>query len=244
MAPKKTSAQIKAPLSADVLATGAAYAMEQAWYLLKDAVLLMQNGRYSNSLVLATFCLEQLGRAEIYRENAKQAFAGKPITLGSMGRALTDHLPKLLKAQIPVTAAMTLYGEPPAPGSQAARELAKRLAAMRKVLENEAPKKALDVRMRALHVDRLPHFPGWNRPSKAITRDDADSWLSAADVRYGLLRSELERDNSHVGKRIWAGIERLQLPESPWDLWTWQEDTAVDKQTIKLMGERAFGGQA
>jgi AbiV family abortive infection protein len=228
----------KAPLSADALATGAAYTMEQAWYLLKDAVLLMQNKRYASSLVLATFCLEQLGRAAIYRKNAKHASAGKPVTLGSMGRALTDHLSKLLEAQIPVTASMTLCGEPPAPGSQAAIELSERLAAIRKNREREAPQKALEVRQRALHVDRIPHFPGWNRPSEAITRDDADYWLGAAAVRYELLRSELERDNSQVGKKIWAGIQYLELPEPPWDVWTWKEETAEDRQALLNAAQR------
>jgi len=91
MAPK-TSTQNKTPLSADVLAMGAIYAMEQAWNLLRDAVLLIQDKRYASSVVLATFCLEQNGRAEIYRENAKLASAGRPVTLGSMGRALTLSL--------------------------------------------------------------------------------------------------------------------------------------------------------
>ena len=232
MARKKTSAQSKSPLTADVLAKGTTYAMEQAWSLLRDAVLLIQNRRYAGSVVLATFCLEQLGRAEIYRENAKHAFAGKPVTLHSMGRALTDHLPKLFKAQIPVTASIAIYGEPPASGSEAGIQLAERLAAIRKINEQEAPQKALDVRKRALHVDRIHHFPGWNRPSSVITRDDADSWVSAADVRYGLLRSELEKDNSEVGNKIRAGIEQLQLPKSPWDLWTWEEETA-ERQTVR-----------
>jgi len=241
MAPNRTSAQRKTPLSADALAKGSTYAMEQAWCLLRDAVLLIQNRRYSSSLVLATFCLEQLGRAEIYRENAKQASAGKPVTLASMGRALTDHLPKLFKAQIPVTASIALYGEPPAPGSEAGIQLAEHLAAIRKINEREAPQKALDVRQRALHVDRIQHFPGWNRPSRAITRDDADSWVSAADVRYGLLRSELEADNTDVGRKIWAGIEQLELPESPWDIWTWQEETTEDREALKLMGKSVLG---
>ncbi len=241
MATKKTSAQRQIPLSADVLTKGAIYAMEEAWILLQDAVLLIQNKRYPSSLVLATFCLEQLGRAEIYRENAKHALAGKPVTLGSMGRALTDHLPKLFKAQIPVTASLAITGEPPTPGSEAAIQLAERLAAIRKINEREAPQKALDVRKRALHVDRIQTFPGWNRPSSVITRGEADSWVSAADVRYGLLRSELERDNTEVGKKIWAGIEQLQLPESPWDIWTWQEETAEDKKARELLGRALLG---
>jgi AbiV family abortive infection protein len=236
MAPKRTPAQSKIPLTADALAKGTAFAIEQAWCLLRDAVLLIQNKRYPSSLVLATFCLEQLGRAEIYRENAKHAAAGKPVTLSTIGRALTDHWPKLSKAKIPVTASTAILGEPPAPGSEAEIQLAKRLAAIREIAEKEAPRKALEVRKGALHVDNIHTFPGWNRPSHVIAKDDADSWVSAADVRYGQLRSELEKDHTAVGKKIWSGVEQLQLPESPWDIWTWQEETAENKQAIKLLG--------
>jgi AbiV family abortive infection protein len=242
MAPK-TSAQNKTPLSADALAKGTAYAMEQAWNLLRDSVLLIQNKRYASSLVLATFCLEQLGRAEIYRKNAKQAFAGQPVTLGSMDRALKYHLPKLFEARIPVTASMALYGDPPVPGSEAAIQLAERLAAIRKRNEQEAPQRALDIRQRALHVDRIAHFPGWNQPRRVITRDDADYWVGAADVRYGLLRSELEKDDTEVGKKIWAATEQFKLPESPWDIWTWQEETPEERAARKLIVEGTLGAR-
>jgi len=241
MATKKTSAQRQIPLSADVLTKGAIYAMEEAWILLQDAVLLIQNKRCTSSLVLATFCLEQLGRAEFYRENAKHASEGKTVTSRSMGKALTDHLTKLSKAQIPVTASAATWGEPPPPGSEAAIQLAGRLAAIRKIREKEAPQEALEARKRALHVDRIRDFPGWNQPSRVITRDDADYWVGAADVRYGLLRNELEKDNTEVGKKIWAGIEQFQLPESPWDVWTWQEETAEDKEARKLIGKSVLG---
>jgi len=156
---------------------------------------------------------------------------------------LTDHLPKLLKAQIPVTVSIVSFGDPPSPNSEAARQLGERLAAIRKVREKEVPQEALEVRKRALHVDRIHYFPGWNRPSSVITRDDAEYWVSAADVRYGLLRSELEKDNTKVGKKIWAGIEQLQLPESPWDIWTWREETAEDKDAYKLLAKSLTGAQ-
>jgi hypothetical protein len=130
---------------------------------------------------------------------------------------------------------MAIAGEPPAPGSEAAIQLAERLAAIREIAEKEAPQKALEVRKHALHVDRIDNFPGWNHPSRVITKDEADSWVSAADVRHGLLRSELERDNTEVGKKIWAGIQQLHLPQSPWDIWTWREETAEEKQTTKLL---------
>lgn len=222
MSPDKSSARSKEPLSADVLARGSAYAMEQAWHLLRDAVLLIQQERYASSLVLATHCLEQLGRAEVYRKNAKLASEGKHVTLGSMGRALTDHMTKLYEAQIPVTAALATAGEPPAPGSPEERQLMHRLQAVRKLLEHSAPKKAMEDRKRALHVDRVHYAPRWNRPRKEIARGDAAYYVGAADVRYSSLRNELLGDETEVGKKIGARIEFLQLPEPPWDVLTWE----------------------
>ena len=74
----------------------------------------------------------------------------------------------------------------------------------------------------ALHVDRIREQPGWNRPSDVITKADADYWAGAAVVRYDLLRRDLERDATEIGKRIWAGIQHL--PEPTWDVWTWEEE--------------------
>jgi AbiV family abortive infection protein len=197
--------------------------MEQAWHLLRDAVLLIQRERYASSVVLATFCLEELGRVEIYRKNAKDSEKGKEVTVGSMRRDVANHQSKLSPARIPVTAALASVGEPPAPGSEAERQLAERLSAIRKIREKQAPQKAFDIRMRALYVDRIQRMPGWNRPSREIRRDDADSWVGAAVVRYDVLRDELKQDNSEIGKKISAGIEHLQLPEPPWDVWTFEE---------------------
>ena len=139
-----------------------------------------------------------------------------------------------------MTASITLYGEHPSPGSEAEIRLAERLADVRKINEQEAPQKALDIRQRALHVDHIHHFPVWNRPSR-ITSDEADSWVGAADVRYGHLRSELENDNSELGKKIWVGIERLQLPQSSGDILTWQEEAVEDKEVLNLITKNTRG---
>jgi AbiV family abortive infection protein len=199
--------------------------MEQAWHLLKDAVLLIQNKRYPSSLITATYCLEQIGRAEIYREKAKQITAVGRITFSSMNRDLRCHIAKLHRAQIPVTAAVTTLGGPPASGSDEERQLGEQLAALRKMLEKQAPHKALDDRQRAIHVDAVQGWRGWNRPCQTIVEDDADYYVGAATVRYGLLRSDLQRDGSGVGRKIWEWIVRLDLPEAPWDVWTWEEES-------------------
>lgn len=195
-------------------------------------MLLIQHKRYASSVVMATFCLEQLGRLDIYREKAKDVEAGKIVTLETMKRELREHLPKLFKAQIPVTVSITGLGERPEPGSKAERQLAEQFATLRKYEENRAPHRALDIRMRALHVDRVRQAPGWNRPSHEIKRDDADSWVSAADVRYSLLRSELKKSASNIDKAIWAAAERLQVPDAPWDIWTWEVEQPI--QTVAV----------
>jgi AbiV family abortive infection protein len=209
----------------DYLIQGTAYAIEQSWHLLQDAVLLIQNKRYQSSLVSATYCLEQLGRAQIYREKAKRVVAGERVTLNSMKRDLQDHIAKLYRAQIPVTAAVTSVGQGPDRGSEEGRLLGEQLAALRKMLEKQAPHKALHDRQRAIHVDPVQGWRGWNRPCQTIVEDDADYYVGAATVRYGLVRSDLKRDDSEVGQKIWEWILRLDLPEAPWDVWTWEEDT-------------------
>ncbi len=226
MSSRRKSVLDKSPLNVDSLAWGTAYAMEQAWHLLRDAVLLIQQQRYASSLALATFCLEELVRAQIYRESAQGAFAGKRITLSSLGRDLRDHVAKLSRAEIPVTVALASPGGPPATGSAEEREMAERLAAARKTRDKEAPRKALDDRMRALYVDRIQRVPGWNRPCKVITQDDADFYVGAAEEGYRRLRDDLERDSSEAGKKIWARVQRLELPEPPWDVWTWEEQVS------------------
>jgi len=231
MSPEKKSAHNNSPINPDALARGCAYALEQAWHLLEDAVLLIQNKRYASSLVLATFCLEQLGRADIYRENAVDAQRGKKVTLGSMERELKHHLPKLYRAQIPVTATVGFFaGSPPEPGSDEERKLARHLEAIRGILEEQAPHKALADRARSIHVDRVHRMPGWTRPCQEIERSDADYYVGAARVRYGLLRDHLRRDDTAVGKAIRAWIQKLQLPEAPWDVWTWEEEVSESKQ--------------
>jgi AbiV family abortive infection protein len=227
---KIKSAQDTAPISADALVRGAAYALEQAWFLLADAVLFFQNGRYPSSLVLATYCLEQLGRVDIYREKSARADEGGTVTLISMRRELSDHLSKLYRAQIPVPTGMFFQGAPPVPGSDEERDLGERLRQTRLILEKHAPHKALADRTRSIHVDRIQGPPGWNRPYKGIDKGTADFYLGAAYVRYGLLRRELRLDNSEVGKRIWAMILGLGVPEGRWDVLTWEEEASESRK--------------
>lgn len=217
------------PLTEEALTNGTAYAIEQAWHLLEDAVLLIQNERHASSVVLAIYCLEQLGRAEIYREKAREAFAGKRILLHSMERELASHVAKLHRAQIPVIATVTFWGDPPASGTNALSDLARRLEETRRILQKSAPSKAERDRLNALHVDRIAAVPGWNRPVESIRKSDADYYVGAANSRYGLLRLEIQRDLTPAGRAIWARIEHLGLPETKWDVWSWrvEEDAAI-----------------
>ncbi len=174
---------------------------------------------------MATFCLEQLGRYEIYRENANRAAEGTQVTARSMARDLADHLPKLYRAQIPVTATIAGFlSSPPEPGSEELRQLGEQLTTVRRRLEADAPRKALQDRKLALHVDRIQYAPGWNRPVDSITHNDADYYVGAANLRYDTLRRALEKDGSEIGRMIGARVEYLRLPEPPWDVWTWELD--------------------
>ena len=90
-------------LSLDFLLRGAFYSMEQAWHLLQDGVLLFQRGRYSSSLVLSVYCLEEMGRAEICLRERERALTSAEVTVKDLRDAYTKHKLKLGQGQITVT---------------------------------------------------------------------------------------------------------------------------------------------
>jgi AbiV family abortive infection protein len=202
----------------DSLLRGAFYAAEHAWHLLEDAVLLFQNKRYSNTLVLAEYCLEEVGRAKIYVQHRAD---GSAVTVNSLKSECKNHAFKLAQAEIPVAVGVPGGGLPPQPGSAEEAVLGEQLKMLRERMERKAPNRALDSRFKALYVD--PHEDGvrWNRPHE-VTREDADSWLGAAYVAYLFMRRRVlgAASAEELDQAFW-GSERRQpkLPEPDWDIW-------------------------
>jgi AbiV family abortive infection protein len=61
------------------LLKGAVYALEQCGLLLRDANILFRGGSYANTVVLAAFAREELGRSNILFDLRKKALGGKDV---------------------------------------------------------------------------------------------------------------------------------------------------------------------
>ena len=213
------SVKNQAQIPSDSLLRGAFYAVEHAWKFLLDAVLLFQNQRFSNALVLATYCLEEVGRARIY---LRHRVDGDAVTARSLKDECKDHAFKLTEAKIPVSVSFSGMGEPPVAGSREERELFERFRSMRDRLEKQIPDKAKSQRFAALYVGPEEDGIRWNRPSH-VTRDEAEHWLSPAYVAYLLVRNEVLSAASpeELDRAFWGWPHQPSLPEADWDIFDW-----------------------
>lgn len=78
---------------------GAIYAIQQAGFLLHDAVALYKQGRYSSAVVLAVFCREELGRAQILFTLRRKALESGPVDRDRVIKECTDHIEKLRRGK-------------------------------------------------------------------------------------------------------------------------------------------------
>ncbi|HLW81949.1 MAG TPA: AbiV family abortive infection protein [Candidatus Acidoferrales bacterium] len=214
---KQPTNVVTCSVGSDSLLRGAFYAAENAWHFLEDAVLLFKNRRYSNALVLATYCLEDVGRTSIYLQHRKN---GDAPTVKSLTEECRKHAFNLEQAKFPVSVCLSSGGEPPIPGSAEERELFERLSAKRQRLEKDAPTKAKERRFGALYVAPLEDGVRWNRPQLA-TREDADFWIGTAYVAYLFMRGRVLSTASaeELDQAFWGSEQRQpKLPEPDWDI--------------------------
>jgi putative zinc finger/helix-turn-helix YgiT family protein/AbiV family abortive infection protein len=217
---------VSTPLTADFLLYGAFHAAHQSWHLLEDAVVLFRNRSYPVSLALSVFSLEEIGRAKFYLEQREAVLAGQPVTTEILtGRRTRNHVWKLAQADIPVSVGVASAGSPPRPGSAEESALGERLIQLRKVMEENAPRRAHAQRLSALYVDVHPNGVNWVVPSRMIRKEESEEKLGAADLAYALFRLRLAEPEPDSD--IALAVRRLgnlpKLPEAPWDSWTWAE---------------------
>jgi AbiV family abortive infection protein len=162
-----------AMLSTRSIVLGAYYAMEQSGRLLIDATRLYEGRRWSSSLVLAVFSLEELGKADMLLMRAINAAKNGPKAIETVMAGLTRHTTKLKSGRGPltVTASVGFWGEVPEPNTEEMAELHQRLAAADRIALEHAPREAHEARMRALYVD-LGNYDLCSRPVET-SRDDA-----------------------------------------------------------------------
>ncbi len=227
---------VSKPLTADFLLYGAFHAAHQSWHLLEDAVVLFRNKSYPVSLALSVFSLEEIGRAKFYLEQREVVLSGQPVTTDMLtSRRTRNHVWKLAQADIPVSVGLASAGPPPRHGSPEEIALGERLIQLRKVMEENEPRRAHSQRLNALYVDAHPNGVNWLVPSRMIRKEESEEKLGAADLAYALFRMRLAEPEP--GSDIALAAKRLgnlpRLPEARWDSWTWaeKETNTVASQT-------------
>jgi AbiV family abortive infection protein len=218
-------------LSEGFLLQGAFYAMEQAGHLLYDSILLFNRGRYASSLALASYSLEEMGRARLIMGNIFQVREGGIVTGRSLDRELKygkragAHLRKLKRGQRSVSLwqlceLLTAQAGPQgSKGPSHSRQVSSSVEHSEGIsqLKEEVAAKIFDMRMRALYVDRAVDALRWHRPVE-VSRDEAFDLLKrvSRDYRgdregFRRLQKRIERSNK-CGYSDWS--VRPNLPSA------------------------------
>jgi AbiV family abortive infection protein len=203
-----------------MILTGAYFAAEHAGDLLNDAFVLYKSRRWASALVLAAFCLEELGKAETLFERALKANKDGPMPKDQVLHGMNKHPTKLKAGRGPVSvsASVAFVGDIPPLGSNEMAELGRRLDKANEIALKNAPRETHQDRMRALYVD-LGNYD-WQRPAD-ISSEDAYLLLAAAAIEYGLRREKfVNPSDSYVivaRKRMTSHLPELPTaPDVPW----------------------------
>lgn len=195
--------------------------MEQAGRLINDATALYAQGKWSSSLVLAVFSLEELGKAEMFLQRGIETATGAAKTRNEVMAGVIQHQTKLKagRGAATVIASVSFCGDIPAPDAAESEALEAQLDAAQEIALNNAPGEAHEARMRALYVD-LGEDEMWVKP-KEIGPGEAYLMVSAASIEYGVKRGKFIAPQNAV---VTQAIERLgglipTLPEAPHINW-------------------------
>jgi len=191
--------------------------MEQSGKLLTDAVELYALKRWSSSLVLAVFSLEELGKAEVLLNRAIDASAHGPKTAEEVMAGLDRHATKLKsgRGRITVSACVGFWGDVPEPNGEEMAELLRRLEdANQRALEH-APRADHQARMRALYVD-LAEYDLWSRPVET-SMNDAYLMVAAASIEYDVRKGKFTNPVDPAVRQVVRDLGDLlpTLPDAP-----------------------------
>jgi len=219
-------------MSPEDLLKGAFYALEQCGLLLRDATILYQNHAYANTVVLAGFAHEELGRHRILLDLWRHACAGKVVTAAQIRKACKEHETKqeagmsgtTLKSGISELLQAISSNHPSSSKFQDAdAKLEKMIEAKRKRTPGDRHKQ----RMAALYVEPVSETR-WNRPAetsatvtweflKDAVNDYAQQYhkgfVAPSDVNLKVTDPEL-----YSALEPWSDRPKLQAPEWPPEL--------------------------
>ena len=166
------------PVTPQYLLEGAAYALEQCGWLLRDANTLYKAGAYANAVVLASFAREELGRWTMLLDLRREVVGGKQLTVDDVKERCGDHVAKQKAAMLSTTMRTnkdTGLGKllnaqfTAKPGSSERKAADKQVDDIDRRLQKRVPGERHEQRMSALYVDPISPTE-WNRPSEASRR--------------------------------------------------------------------------
>src|SRR5260370_31203315 len=176
------------------LLEGSAYAQEQCGLLLNDAAILFKANSYASALLLAAFAREELGRSRILFDlHLAMVEKGETVTEKDVQRKCADHVTRQARAQLSIVQradANTTVGKLmktvlfAKPTTQAYKEADAKLEAVGRRIAKRAPQERHDTREKSLYVDLRDGL--WNRPTKMISKDLAQTFLTDAVNDYSV----------------------------------------------------------
>jgi AbiV family abortive infection protein len=218
------------------LLEGYAYALEQCGLLLRDANILYRSGSYANTVVLAAFAGEELGRSEILLDLRKQVLGGKNFTTKDIREQCDGHVEKQQAGMLSVVQRasnqesgigkvlldrMTANSQSPE-GQKVRAELEQ----ITKRAKNRVPSDRHEARIAALYVEPVSGNK-WKRPADT-SRAKAQTFLQNAVNDYAMRYDQgYIRPPDSILKHIdpelfnaleqWSDRPELWRPERPHD---------------------------
>ena len=207
------------------LLKGAVYALEQCGLLLRDANILFRGGSYANTVVLAAFAREELGRSNILLVLRKEALGGKDVTTEEIQRRCVQHVIKQQRGMLSITMRPTeksaeaklcvrMETHPHSPEwQQADAELEK----ITQKLKKRTPNDRYQSRISALYVQPISDTE-WNRPTET-SASFAGTFLNDAVNDYagryhqGYIPPTDDPILKHIDPELYGALE--QWPERP-----------------------------
>lgn len=221
------------------LLKGYAYALEQCGCCLRDANILYGSGSYANTVALAAFAFEELGRSTICLASWRNVLAGANITLEEMKKRCSDPHAHNRKQQAGMLSIVLTGEDDPEFGKwlrikmEADRQSPEwqraetALARIHEDKRNSLPKKRHEARKYALYVDPESESE-WRRPGETISPSYAKTFLLAAvndyATRYhhryltsdGSDGSALQHREPDLYRALSEWPDRPELPQPEW----------------------------
>ncbi len=227
---------MSSPVTPQYLLEGAVYALEQCGLLLRDANILYRSGSYANTVVLAAFAREELGRYRILSDMRSEALGGKDFTIEEIRKSCDDHVTKQRAGML--STAITAPDKEPGlgkllwermtahPQSAEGKKADAELASITDKKRKRVPSERHDARTSALYVEPVSRNK-WNRPADT-SRSSAQEFLGDAvndyAVQYGpSYITSPEPILKHINPELYSALEKwsdrpeIQSPEYPHD---------------------------